>query len=147
MPKDSSGRRPDQIQVRATSGVGNGEASAPMHVPEICNIFDIGPWGKRGKWFRTLLETQISLGNVDDETAFLSFYPVHRAPEEPPYPPSTPTAVHQSSLASAGFSVRVEFDVPAIACATAPREIFGCADWDSLVSHAETYILCDCPAH
>jgi hypothetical protein len=60
---------------------------------------------------------------------------------------STPTSAHLSVLADCGFAWYPNSDTPAVSCASNPLEIFSCEDWDSLVRHVDTYILCDCPMH
>jgi hypothetical protein len=58
----------------------------------------------------------------------------------------SPTVAQAYALSHLGFSA-IQDDSPAIQCSFSPLETFSSPDWDSLVSHATNYQLCDCHLH
>ena len=58
----------------------------------------------------------------------------------------SPTVAQAYALSHLGFSA-IQDDSPAIQCSFSPLETFSSVDWDSLVSHATNYQLCDCHLH
>ena len=56
------------------------------------------------------------------------------------------TIAQTRALAHLGFTPSSDLE-PAIQCSSNPLETYACADWDSLVSHATNYQLCDCGRH
>jgi hypothetical protein len=57
-----------------------------------------------------------------------------------------PTTAQAYALSHLGFTP-VQDENPAMQCSFSPLETFACADWDSLISHAVNFQLCDCHLH
>ena len=57
-----------------------------------------------------------------------------------------PTTAQAYALSHLGFTP-VNDKGAAMQCSFSPLETFACADWDSLISHATNYQLCDCHLH
>lgn len=57
-----------------------------------------------------------------------------------------PTIAQARALSHLGFTPSSDQE-PAMQCSFSPLETFACADWDSLISHATNYQLCDCHLH